>query len=265
MSAVDDTDFFAPPPAGEPPIPQAAEDGGFTLLGEAEAPSPAAAFVGDVQDTTDDDPMGFAAAPPTDGDDDIMVGFATAPSNGGVGETEDNGGDAGDMLGFAAAPPEPTDDGESAPIILGAPPPAEDDAFGAAGVDDSPIEESTEPKGPSAMQKFNAEFQELLNKRKEEEEAVKAETMAAAQKYMDEFKANREEKRDARMAKNREDEQAKLESIEADLENDNSWQRVSKMVDLTQDSADDNEDTKQMRDLFIKLKNEEGLAAKVGA
>lgn len=250
--ADDSTDFFAAPPAGDAPT----EDAGFTLLGEAgEAPAPsgdAAAFVGDVQD-----------APPTDGGDD-MLGFAAAPT--GVETVED---DVGDM-GFAAAPP--ADD--AAPIILGAPPPPTDDAgagdgdiFGGAVLTDtSPIESETAVDSkPSAMSKFNAEFQETLQKRKEEEDASKVEMEAAAKLFMEEFKAKREAKRDAKMAKNREDEQAKLECIEADLENDNSWQRVSKMVELTQDSAELNENTKQMRDLFIKLKNEDGLAAKVGA
>ena len=87
----------------------------------------------------------------------------------------------------------------------------------------------------------------------------------AARIAIEEFQTKNSMKRDAKMAKNREDEQAKLEDIEADLENDNSWQRVSKMVDLTQDGAKDGEDTKRMRDIFILLKNEQGLAAKVGA
>ena len=98
-----------------------------------------------------------------------------------------------------------------------------------------------------------------------EEDAAKAEMAEAAQKAIEEFNAKNAMKRDAKMAKNREDEQAKLEDIEADLENDNSWQRVSKMVDLTQDGAEDGLDTKKMRDIFILLKNEPGLAAKVGA
>lgn len=250
----DETDFDAP-------LPSAAEDAGFTVLGDAETgaapPSDVApTFVGDVvQDGGDDaELMGFAAAPSPPDDDDAGMG---------------------DMMGFAAAPSD--DSGAAAaPIILGTAPPVvedgdDDDLFGGAVDmnDTSPIENSEpmEPAKPSAMSKFNTEFQETLKQRQEEEETAQVEMEAAAKDYLDQFKANREAKRDAKMALNREDEQAKLECIEADLENDNSWQRVSKMVELTQDSHvdDTSEDTKQMRDIFIKLKNEDGLAAKVGA
>jgi hypothetical protein len=232
-------------------LPPAAEEEGFTFLGEAEAPAAddAAAFVGDVQDATDGmEAMGFAAAP--NGDDDDGMGFA----------------------GFAAAPDD-DDDGmgfADAPIVLGGPPPPAEDAPIIMGLEPAADEEEEakpeEPKVASAMAKFNAEWQETLASRKDEEDAAKVDMEAAAKAFMEEFQAKREAKRDAKLAKNREDEQAKLEDIEADLENDNNWQRVSKMVDLTQDGAvEDNEDTKRMRDVFILLKNEAGLAAKVGA
>ena len=241
-------------------LPPAAEEEGFTFLGEAEAPAAAddnaaAAFVGDVEDATDGmEAMGFAAAPDGgDDDDDDGMGFAAAP--------DDN---ADDGMGFADAPivlgGEPTPPAEDAPVIMGLEPAADDD---------DALEEELKPEEPkvaSAMAKFNAEWQDTLAARKDEEEAAKVEMEAAAKTFMEEFQAKREAKRDAKLAKNREDEQAKLEDIEADLENDNNWQRVSKMVDLTQDGAvEDNEDTKRMRDVFILLKNEAGLAAKVGA
>lgn len=205
---MDDNFFGDEAPAEAPP---AAEDGGFTLLGDAGAPSDAAAFVGDVQEPTD---MGFAAAPADDAP--IILG----------------------------APP-PTE-----PIVLAPPPPVVEDV--------APVEQEA-----SAMKKFNEEWQATLATRKEEEDAAKAAMVEAARVAMEEFQAKCAMKRDAKMAKNREDEQAKLEDIEADLENDNSWQRVSKMVDLTQD--EEGQDTKRMRDIFILLKNETGLAAKVGA
>jgi len=248
-------------------LPPAAEEEGFTFLGEAEAPAAddAAAFVGDVQDATDGmEAMGFAAAPDggDGGDDDDgmgFAGFAAAPD-----DNDDGMGFAGgddDGMGFA-----------DAPIVLGGPPPQAEDApiimgLEPAAADEEEVEaKPEEPKVASAMAKFNAEWQETLAARKDEEDAAKVDMEAAAKTFMDEFQAKREAKRDAKLAKNREDEQAKLEDIEADLENDNNWQRVSKMVDLTQDGAvEDNEDTKRMRDVFILLKNEAGLAAKVGA
>mmetsp|Transcript_54073 Transcript_54073/g.131257 ORF Transcript_54073/g.131257 Transcript_54073/m.131257 type:complete len:231 (-) Transcript_54073:272-964(-) len=224
--------FFAAPPAEEAPAaPPAGEDGGFTLLGDATDGAPpaddaAAPFVGDVQESGED--MGFAGGAPAE--------------------------DA-----FASPPAEATD----APIVL-APPPEEaeiavetsDDPEDLAGL----VPVSSEP---SAMQKWNEEWQVTLTARKDEENAKKAEMVEAARVALEEFKAGRETKRETKMAKNREDEQAKLEDIEADLENDNSWQRVSKMVDLTHDGAEAGEDTTRMRDMFILLKNEQGLASKV--
>jgi hypothetical protein len=44
--------------------------------------------------------------------------------------------------------------------------------------------------------------------------------------------------------------------MEADLENDNSWQRVVKMVELQQDSVDGMRDSKRMIDVLIKMKND---------
>merc|ERR1712161_153078 len=228
-------------------LPPAAEDAGFTLLGEAEG-SGNAAFVGDVQDTT-----GAAAAADDDDDDDGMImGFAAAPTGEEPNQDE--------MMGFAAAPVADNDGGEPPAIILGAPAPGDDDDV--VGVVDDASVDAEEPiveKIPSAMKKFNADFQDTLVQRKEEEEQANVAMAEAARVYMEEFQANR----DSKMALNREDEQAKLESIEADLENDNSWQRVTNTVELTQDTAEDS--TQRMRDIFILLKNEPGLAAKVGA
>jgi Clathrin light chain len=67
------------------------------------------------------------------------------------------------------------------------------------------------------------------------------------------------------MAKNRQDEQEKLEAIEADLENDNSWQRVCKMVDLSHDAAEGSADVSRMRDVLIFLKNDTTKALELGA
>ncbi|KAL3935951.1 MAG: hypothetical protein SGARI_002761 [Bacillariaceae sp.] len=187
--------------------------------------------------------------------------------------------EAGEDMGFAggaapvddafAAPPAVEEDvfvappAEDAPIVLGAPP-AEESPDAVETVEDETGLEAVSST-PSAMVKWNEEWQVTLSARKEEENAKKKELVDAAAVAMAEFQKERELKRESKMSKNREDEQAKLEAIEADLENDNSWQRVCKMVDLTADGAEAGEDTKKMRDVFIMLKNEQGLAAKVGA
>jgi hypothetical protein len=187
------------------------------------------------------------------------------------------GGDEGEMMmGFAApaeediavesTPDEGSVPASDAPIILGGSPPEEEAPFGAVeDVDDDEEEVVAESGEPSAMTKWNAEWQETLQARKEAENAKKAEMIEAAKLSMENFNKEREQKRETKMAKNREDEQAKLEAIEADLENDNSWQRVCKMVELTHDGTGDSEDTKRMRDVLILLKNDPTRASAVGA
>lgn len=154
---------------------------------------------------------------------------------------------------FAAAPQ--ADESPFMGDVTDAPPPAEEDnptALG--GPDETPAEpESSEP---TPMQKWNEEWQETLKARKEEENAKKAELVEAARVAMEAFQAELESKRQSKMATNREDEQAKLEAIEADLENDNSWQRVCKMIELSHDSTAKSADVKRMRDVLILLKNE---------
>ena len=112
----------------------------------------------------------------------------------------------------------------------------------------------------SAMAAFNLEFQETLKLRKEAENSSKAAALAAAEGDLATIAAQRSTKREAKMSKNRSEEQSKLEAMEEDLENDNSWQRVVKLVDLTQDGRDNAQDTKRMRDVFIVLKNDENKA-----
>lgn len=116
-----------------------------------------------------------------------------------------------------------------------------------------PVAESSEP---TPMQVWNTGWQETLKQRKDEETAVKAELLEKAKTDLEAFQKEREQKRESIMAKNREDEQVKLEAIEADLENDNSWQRVCKLVELQHDSSEKAEDVKRMRDVMILLKND---------
>merc|ERR1740124_89762 len=113
-----------------------------------------------------------------------------------------------------------------------------------------------EPLGPTPIQKWNEEWGNILMGRKDSENATKAEYIAKAEETMKNFHDQRDTKRESKLTTNRADEQEKLEAIEADLENDNSWQRVCKMVELTHDSAENAVDVKRMRDVMILLKNE---------
>lgn len=149
------------------------------------------------------------------------------------------------------------------PIVLGGPTGTTVDEMAAAII--APPPESEEPSGPSPMQIWNEQWQETLLVRKDEENAKKAEYVEASRQEMETYLAQREQKREQQMAKNREDEQEKLEAIEADLENDNSWQRVCKMVDVSHDATQDSVDVTRMRDTLIFLKNNTAKAVELGA
>ncbi|KAL7445352.1 hypothetical protein ACHAXH_007473 [Discostella pseudostelligera] len=158
--------------------------------------------------------------------------------------------DGDDVMGFAAAvivPPgvvEDVDDDEEE-IPTGG---------GIVASEQLVIAEST------PMAKWNEEWLVTLQSRKDEDASIKAEHIAKAESDIAAFQAEREKRREARMAKNRSDEQDKLEAIEADLENDNSWQKVVKMIELNQDSSEGAVDTSRMKDILVLLKNDPAMA-----
>lgn len=176
------------------------------------------------------------------------------------------GGEAQEVSGddiFFAGPP-----ADNAAVLVPpppaeyAPPPTDADPFGAPVLvshEAAVVEEDAEEKEISPMAKWNQEWQVTLKERKEEENTTKAKLAETAAKEMEEFHAQRQIKRDTKMAKNRADEQQKLEAMEADLENDNSWQRVNKMVDFQQDESGN--DVTRMRDVMLTLKNDTEKAA----
>lgn len=149
-------------------------------------------------------------------------------------------------MGFAGAP-------EGGAVLL------ED-----VGSEDPDEEDEGEPE-LSPMAKWNNEWTVTLMERKDEENAAKAKDVEQARVDLEKFQAEREARREAKMARNRSEEQDKLEALEADLENDNSWQRVVKLVELTHDTVEGSEDVKRMRDVFILLKNEPSRAAMLTA
>lgn len=221
-----DEDAAAPIILGDaPPAPDYApmgDDADYTAMGDAVVPG-GGAFVGDVNEAD------AFAVPPSDDP------FAAPPA--------EFGAPAPDGYDAFGAPPA----AEDAPILLGGPPP------------DAAVEDDVD-KGPSPMQKWNEEWTETLKNRKDEENNTKAEMLENSRLELKAFQQEREKKKQARIAKNREDEQAKLEAIEADLENDSSWQRACKMVELQHDSTEKAEDVKRMRDTLIALKNNHGKA-----
>lgn len=190
--------------------------------------------------------------------------------------------DQGDFAAFAAPP---TDESNVGDVYYGNndeqsneffnPPPSTSEApivlepsFVPPGVENVEEEDGAElpdesaliPAESSPMAKFNEEWQQTLLARKDEENAAKSAAVQKAQDEIAAFQTEREKRRESRMAKNRSDEQEKLEAIEADLENDNSWQKVVKMIELNQDSKEGSVDTGRMRDILVLMKNEPGRA-----
>ena len=170
---------------------------------------------------------------------------------------------AGDDLFFAGPPADnaavlvPPPPEEYAP-----PPPTDADPFGApvlVGHESAPVV-AEEEKEISPMAKWNQEWQVTLKERKDAENAARAKLSEQAGKDMEDFHAQRQVKKDTKMAKNRADEQQKLEAMEADLENDNSWQRVNKMVDFQQETVEEGMDVTRMRDVMLSLKNDPAKA-----
>ena len=210
--------------------------------------------------------------------DDQYAAFAAPPTGGDDGDAfyDDESGAA-----LFNPPPEVGADSnnEPAPIILGAPagdfePATAPTGAGVENVEDDDEDDLPAPTTgfsssssgePTPMQKWNDEWQQTLLVRKDDENTKKASDVETARAEIEAFQAEREKRREARMVKNRSEEQDKLEAIEADLENDNSWQKVVKMIELNQDSSEGAENTGRMRDVLVLLKNEpqraEGLTA----
>lgn len=221
MPPAEDTPGDAPPPVMMAPAPPE-EDGYEFAGGPGDGGDEAALFAA----PPSDDP--FAAPPSNDP-------FAAPPSDGPAVASD------GDV--FFAGPSESTAavmvlDDPSQPVVVGE--------------EESALVE----KEPSPMAKWNQEWQVTLKARKDEENQARAAMAEQAQKDMEEFQAQREIKRETKMSRNRAEEQSKLEAMEADLENDNSWQRVIKLVEFQQDTEDKADDITRMRDVMIVLKND---------
>ena len=106
----------------------------------------------------------------------------------------------------------------------------------------------------SPMAKWNNEWQVILKERKDEENKKTAEDVEKARIELDNFEKERVTRIEAKQNKNRSDEHDNLQAMQSDLANDNSWQKVVKMVDLTHDEKAS--DCGRMRDILISLKND---------
>ena len=65
----------------------------------------------------------------------------------------------------------------------------------------------------------------------------------------------RKEKQEKKAEMNRQEEEKYLESIKADMECANPWERVTKLVDMT---AESEHDMSRMKQVMIRMKNDAG-------
>ncbi|RLN92952.1 hypothetical protein BBJ28_00003351 [Nothophytophthora sp. Chile5] len=130
------------------------------------------------------------------------------------------------------------------------------------------------------LTKFMAEYEEKIALKAQEQEKVAVECKAKAEQDMAQFLAERERIKEAKVQANRVYEQATLEKMVADLQNENPWERVVTLVDLetnrkqklaalkddkhpeptpakavpAKKASDEEEDVSRMRQLFVQLK-----------
>lgn len=130
--------------------------------------------------------------------------------------------------------------------------------------------------------KFMREYEEKIALKAQEQEKVAVECKAKAEEDMAQFVAERQRIKESKMQSNRVFEQATLEKMVADLQNENPWERVVTLVDLetsrkkkldalnnkkdskkqdpkpvavpAKKTPEDEEDVSRMRQLFVQLK-----------
>eukprot|EP00617_Octactis_speculum_P024708 CAMPEP_0185765330 /NCGR_PEP_ID=MMETSP1174-20130828/28806_1 /TAXON_ID=35687 /ORGANISM="Dictyocha speculum, Strain CCMP1381" /LENGTH=128 /DNA_ID=CAMNT_0028448393 /DNA_START=71 /DNA_END=457 /DNA_ORIENTATION=- len=108
----------------------------------------------------------------------------------------------------------------------------------------------------SKLEEFNAKW-DLDLQEKDDKEKLEKETMEAkARQEHADWNAERELKRDGRSTANREEEQVLCEQIEGEIESENPWERVFKLVDLQKEHTDGRSDVNRMKGIFRKMKNE---------
>jgi len=237
----------------------------------------------DISETPSDAPILMGPPPVAEDDNDFMMDFASTPAPP-VGQTEyigeiidhDEGvaqDVAEDEVLILSDPNQPYDGAPAVYEEIGDLPPPTN--FAVPGGTFLPLEPTEEPptdmpipiedtiKKESPLAKWNNEWQVILRERKDAENAAKAAQAETARKEHDMFLEELEAKRKIRMSSNRANEESKLKSMEQDLENDNSWERVVKLVELTQDSVEKSAEIKRMRDMLILLKNDKERAIKL--
>ena len=110
---------------------------------------------------------------------------------------------------------------------------------------------------PSICSAFNAEWEQKLSAKANEEVAIKAKMASEAAAEMDNWKKQRDIRMNTKKDTNRTEEKRQVEQTEAAANPENNpWERVISLIDPHVDgSASKDTDTARMHKLFIQLKN----------
>ena len=98
------------------------------------------------------------------------------------------------------------------------------------------------------------QFRERCEAKDKEAMEKKQEILKAAREELLAWSDKRKEKQEKKAEMNRQEEKY-LESIKADMECANPWERVTKLVDMT---AESEHDMSRMKQVMIRMKNDAG-------
>ncbi|CAB1105482.1 unnamed protein product [Ectocarpus sp. CCAP 1310/34] len=109
---------------------------------------------------------------------------------------------------------------------------------------------------PSALDEFMERWQAGLVEKARIEAEAKAAALEAAKADLETHSVERAANKEAKMGRNREQEQIFLEQLEGELESENPWERVVSLVDTQSEVVEDFKDTSRMTSILIQLKND---------
>ena len=95
-----------------------------------------------------------------------------------------------------------------------------------------------------------------MEEKRAKEYEYEKQVRASAQDELDQWKLQRDARLNAKKDKNRTEEAVVIESLVSEVDAFKLWDRVSKLVDLSENPDKKGQDTSRMRKLFIQLKNE---------
>lgn len=104
---------------------------------------------------------------------------------------------------------------------------------------------------------FNTEWSKKLEEKKLQEIEAEKATKIKASDDLSNWSKQREIRLSAKKDSNRQEQEVVIETLNSELDTNNVWDRVTKLVDINQESVSaDKADTARMKKIFIQLKND---------